>query len=164
MTLLDPDLAYTLFDPEAAPRVGAARWQALAARHLGAALTVYGAPPVDPDGPLGLSVRVEALRGGGGFGEVRVVGGRASEARALVAHGEACAKAIGGAGMDALVARTKRVWQVECALTAGTLRAAALIVAATLCLDLLGPVAPPAERCLVGIKGLRVRLEAAGWS
>jgi len=164
MSLVDPTLAYSLFDPEPVARVSAARWQALAARHLGAALVVYGAAPEDAAGPVSLSVRVEALTGEGrDFGTVRVVSVAAAEAQALVAHGNACAVAMGGAGMDALMARTRRVWQVERAPHDGTLRVAGLLVAATLCLDLLGPVAPPDERCLVGIKGLRVRLEALGW-
>lgn len=163
MLPLSPDRAYILYDPAAEARVHAPRWQQQAARHLGAALVVYGTADPAQEATLDLSVRVSPLAGGDGFGVVRVQSLPLIDAPALLRHGEACAAAMGGAGMDALVARARRVWCVDAALLEGSLAVAPALVAATLSLDLLGPVAPPGAAVLMGIKGLRAHLEAHGW-
>lgn len=160
---LSPDRAYILFDPSVEARVHAPRWQQQATRHLGAALVVYGTADPAPEATLDLSVRVSPLRAGDGYGVVRVQSLPLAAAPALLRHGEACAAAMGGAGMDALVARTRRLWCVDTNLHEGQLVVAPALVAATLSLDLLGPVAPPGAAVLMGIKGLRAHLEAHGW-
>lgn len=58
-------------------------------------------------------------------------------------------EAIGGAGMDALVARTRRVWFTD-----------SLLVAATLAGTLLGPIVPFDEITIFGVKGARARLHS----
>lgn len=75
--------------------------------------------------------------------------------------GDAAARAIGGAGMDALVARAKRIWQVSNELTSGDDRNAPLRVAAIFASVLLAPIVPPEGNTIYGVKGARERLEAA---
>ncbi|MBI2394270.1 MAG: hypothetical protein HYV09_32160 [Deltaproteobacteria bacterium] len=70
-------------------------------------------------------------------------------------------RAIGGAGFDALVARAKRVWQVG-ATVDGDARAP-LVLAAAIASVMLGPIVPPDEVTIFGVRGARVRLEARGW-
>lgn len=68
------------------------------------------------------------------------------------------AKAIGGAGMDALVARAKRVWQVDRTLFGGNDEQAPLLLAAILASATLAPIVPPSGGTIFGIKGARERL------
>jgi activator of 2-hydroxyglutaryl-CoA dehydratase len=67
MLPLSPDRAYILYDPAAEARVHVPRWQQQAARHLGAALVVYGTADPAQEATLDLSVRVSPLAGGDGF-------------------------------------------------------------------------------------------------
>lgn len=69
--------------------------------------------------------------------------------------------AIGGAGFDALVARAKRVWQIGVS-TDGDARAP-LVLAAAIASVMLGPIVPPDEVTIFGVRGARVRLDARGW-
>jgi hypothetical protein len=57
--------------------------------------------------------------------------------------------------MDVLVARARRVWQIPM----GPDRRAALTLAALLASIWLGPVVPPDEVVIYGVKGARERLE-----
>jgi len=75
--------------------------------------------------------------------------------------GEAGARAIGGAGMDVLVARAKRIWQVSKDVMHGNDRHAPLRVAAILASVLLAPIVPPEGNTMYGVKGARERLERA---
>lgn len=68
------------------------------------------------------------------------------------------AKAIGGAGMDALVARAKRVWQVDSMVFGGNDTQAPLLLAAILASATLAPIVPPSGGTIFGIKGARERL------
>jgi hypothetical protein len=77
------------------------------------------------------------------------------------AVGDAAAHAIGGAGMDVLVARTKRIWQVSQEVVQGDDRNAPLRVAAILASVLLAPIVPPEGNTMYGVKGARERLERA---
>ena len=77
------------------------------------------------------------------------------------ALGDAAAQAIGGAGMDALVARTKRIWQVSAESPIGSDTLAPLRVAAILAAVLLAPIVPPEGNTIYGVKGARERLERA---
>jgi hypothetical protein len=73
--------------------------------------------------------------------------------------GDAAAAAIGGAGMDVLVARAKRIWQVAQDRQQGDDIHAPLRVAAILAAVLLAPIVPPAGQTIYGVKGARERLE-----
>ena len=71
--------------------------------------------------------------------------------------------AIGGAGMDALVARATRAWMVEKRPAMGGDPRAPLAMAALLAGVLLAPVVPPEGGAIFGLKGARTRLDALGW-
>jgi len=73
--------------------------------------------------------------------------------------GDTAANAIGGAGMDVLVARAKRIWQVSKDVTHGEDRYAPLRIAAILASVLLAPIVPPEGNTIYGVKGARERLE-----
>ncbi len=75
--------------------------------------------------------------------------------------GDAAAEAIGGAGMDVLVTRAKRIWQVSATPTTGPDVHAPLRVAAILAAVLLAPIVPPEGHTIYGVKGARERLERA---
>lgn len=75
--------------------------------------------------------------------------------------GDAAALAIGGAGMDSLVARTKRIWQVSKNIESGDDSWAPLRIAAILAAVLLAPIVPPEANTIFGVKGARERLERA---
>lgn len=79
----------------------------------------------------------------------------------LVKEGLAAAAAIGGAGMDALVRRARRVLQVERSPREGDARIA-LVVACACAGAYLAPILPPERGALFGLKGARERLLALG--
>jgi hypothetical protein len=85
---------------------------------------------------------------------------RAPSVRAAANRGAA---AIGGAGMDVLVARARRLWQVRAAVPEGGDARAPLAVAAVLASVHGAPIVPPDEVTIFGVKGARLRLEARGW-
>src|SRR5207245_152176 len=82
---------------------------------------------------------------------------RCSPARAPV-------EAIGGAGFELLVPRTRTVWQVDARPVAGMDTRAPIVIAALLASVLLAPVVPPEGGAIFGVKGARLRLEAMGWA
>lgn len=75
--------------------------------------------------------------------------------------GDSAARAIGGAGMDILVARTARIWQVAKDVESGDDSRAPLRVSAILAAVLLAPIVPPEGNTIYGVKGARERLERA---
>lgn len=79
----------------------------------------------------------------------------------LVKDGLAAAMAMGGAGMDALVKRARRVLQVERVPREGDARIA-LVVASACAGAFLAPILPPERDALFGLKGARERLLALG--
>jgi hypothetical protein len=90
---------------------------------------------------------------------VRVVTLPADRCPEALRAGALGAQAIGGAGFDALVPRTRRVWQVA---DMGASEPAPLLVAAVLASLFLAPVVPPGGGTIFGVKGARERLAALG--
>jgi hypothetical protein len=74
----------------------------------------------------------------------------------------AAARAIGGAGFDALVLRARRVWQVWEWVPEGGDARAPLVVAAVLASLFLAPIVPPGGGAIFGVKGARERLASLG--
>ena len=157
--------AWTLLSPEPDARVDAARWAHQAATFFRARLAVVQDKRY-PAGTLPLADVVEldvAPRDVEPTTRVQVVTvpvDRAPEAMRAAAAG---AKAIGGAGFDALLPRTRRVWQVRAALVGEGDERAPLAVAAVLASLFLAPVVPPEGATIFGVKGARQRLEKLGW-
>ncbi len=85
---------------------------------------------------------------------------RAPEVQRAAVEG---AKAIGGAGMDALIPRARRLWQVRSAPEGEGDPRAPLVLTAVLASLLLAPVVPPGGGTIFGVKGARERLAREGW-
>jgi hypothetical protein len=145
--------AWTLLSPDASARVDAARWAHQARTFFQQALSVAQDKRY-PAGtfPLADALDVEALGA-----RVRVVTLPADRCPEALRAGALGAQAIGGAGFDALVPRTRRVWQIV-----GTSEPAPLLVAAVLASLFLAPVVPPGGGTIFGVKGARERLAALG--
>ncbi len=150
--------------PEPDARVDAARWAHQAETFFRLRFVVVQAKRY-PSGTLPIADRVEvdvAPRGDENATRVLVVTVPVDRAPEALAAGAAGARAIGGAGFDALVLRTRRVWQVRERVEAGDARAP-LAVAAVLASLFLAPVVPPGGGTIFGVKGARERLAALGW-
>jgi hypothetical protein len=163
---LDPGEAWTLLAPEPDALVDAPRWAHQARTFFRTALTVVQAKRY-PSGTLPLADLFEldlATAADGGATRVLVVTVPADRAPEALAAGAAGARAIGGAGFDALVPRTRRVWQVRAKLgPAGGDPRAPLAAAAILASILLAPIVPPEGGAIFGVKTARERLAARGW-
>ncbi len=156
--------AWTLFSPDASSRIDAARWAHQATAFFGARLAVVQDKRY-PAGTLPLADQVEVeIAGRDEPAATRVLVVTVPEDRAPLcrAAAEAGVRAIGGAGFDALVRRTRRIWQVREAAVEGDARAP-LAVAAVLASLFLAPVVPPGGGTIFGVKGARERLAARGW-
>jgi len=157
--------AWTLLAPEPEARVDAARWAHQAETFFRATLRVVQEKRY-PAGTLPLvdAVEVEiAPRGAASTTRVLVVTLPLDRAPSAKRAGEAGARAIGGAGMDVLVARATRVWQIAGAVDAEGDALAPLALAGVLASLLLAPIVPPGAVTIFGVKGARERLSAAGW-
>jgi hypothetical protein len=158
---LAPGEAWTLLSPEPDARVDAARWAHQAEKFFRVQLAVVQEKRY-PAGTLPIADRVEIdVAIGAETTRLLVVTVPADRAPEALAAGAAGARAIGGAGFDALVLRTKRVWQVREQVDAGDARAP-LVVAAVLASLFLAPIVPPAGGTIFGVKGARERLAAQG--
>ena len=155
MQPLRADEAFTIFSPDGAPRVEKARWTHQARTFLEAEVVVVG----DVNGMQAETAMLELDVMPSSRVEVRTF--PRADAPELIEAAERGVRVIGGAGFDALVARTQRIWQVSIRST-GDARAP-LVVAAMLASVLLGPIVPPDEETIFGVKGARMRLQARGW-
>ena len=153
----------------AAPPVGRVelpRWIAQAHTLVRAELTLLQRLG-DPDGVLPAVASLGfTLRPVGDAAEPTVVQVHTlplAELPAVKAAADRAVEAIGGAGMDALVARATRAWLVVKSPLPGGDPRAPLAMAALLAGVLLAPVVPPEGGVIFGLKGARVRLDALGW-
>jgi hypothetical protein len=158
-----PGEAWTLLSPEPDARVDAARWAHQAETFFRVRLVVlqdkrYPAGTV----PLADVVDIELSEAGMAPTRVRVVTVPADRAPEALAAGAAGARAIGGAGFDALIPRTRRVWQIRERVDPPGDPRAPLVVAAVLASLLLAPVVPPEGGTLFGDHAARERLRARG--
>jgi hypothetical protein len=156
--------AWSLLSPEAEARIDEARW-AHQARTFFKAEIALARPKAYPAGttPLADAAEVDVAPRGGAPTRVLLITvplDRAPDVRAAAARAVA---AIGGAGMDALLARARRLWQVRAAVPEGGDPRAPLAAAAVLASVFLSPIVPPGEAAIFGVKGARERLEARGW-
>ncbi|NUO51986.1 MAG: hypothetical protein HOV80_24310 [Polyangiaceae bacterium] len=147
--------AFTLFATEPSARLETAVLEP-AARAIGLALTVdpLKAYPHDT-APLSDAAILRAVLDGDSFAvDVRTF----PIDRGLALRTEAIdvATSKGGAGMDSLVKRARRIWQIDIAPS----ERAALAIAAVLSSVHLAAIMPPAEGPIFGPKTARERLEA----
>jgi hypothetical protein len=155
--------AYTLLAPEPSARIDIALWAHKARTFFGVTLELEQ-PKAYPNGeaPAADAARVEVLRKGGGAStRVLVVTVPVEEAPEARLGAVAGAAAIGGAGMDVLVQRARRVWQVSNEIAEGGDPSAPLALAAILASVLLAPIVPPGGGTIFGVKGARERLGLA---
>jgi post-segregation antitoxin (ccd killing protein) len=153
--------AWLILSPEPDARVDAARWAHQAATFFKLELEVLTTKRY-PSGavPLADVLDVAIGRAPEPLATVRIVTvpiERVPEARR---RGLDAAAAIGGAGMDALVLRARRLWQIE---DVEDRPEAALAVAAVLASVLLGPIVPPSGDAIFGVKGAREWLARMGF-
>lgn len=156
--------AWSLLSPEADARVDEARWAHQARTFFRAELRLARAKRY-PAGTAPIADAVEIDIGPQGGAATRVVAITAPVDRAPGVRAAAmrAAAAIGGAGMDALVARARRVWQVRVEVAEGGDPRAPLAAAAVLASVYLAPIVAPDEVAIFGVKGARERLEKRGW-
>lgn len=155
--------AYTLLAPDPSARMDVALWAHKARTFFGVALEL-SPPKAYPSGeaPAADAALVEIDRKArGGKARVLVVTVPVEEAPEARLVAEAGAAAIGGAGMDVLVARARRVWQVSSEVAQGEDPDAPLALAAILSSVLLAPIVPPGGGTIFGVKGARERLGLA---
>jgi len=165
VTALPPSEVWTLLSPEADGRVDGVRLTHQALTFFRARLAVVQTKRY-PAGTLPIADRVEIDLGEKGsttMTRVMVVTLPIDRAPEALAAGYAGAKAIGGAGFDAILPRTRRVWQVREWLDAPGDARAPLAVAAVLASLLLAPIVPPEGGAIFGVKGARERLTRRGF-
>lgn len=138
---LPPTECYSILSAEPISRVEPLRWAHQAKTFLDAEIEVEAATEDD------IFVRVGVLR-------VPVRSFPVGDCPDVMMAANRGVDAIGGAGMDVLVRRAQRVWQV-----ALVDRRASLLVAALLASVLLGPIVPPDEVTIYGVRGARQRLD-----
>lgn len=162
---LAPGEAWTLLSPEPDARVDAARWAHQASTFFRARLAVVQDKRY-PSGTLPLADMVElevAPRDEPVATRVLVITVPVDRAPEAMRAAIAGAKAIGGAGFDAILPRTRRVWQVRAAILGEGDERAPLATTAVLASVFLAPVVPPEGRTIFGVKGARQRMEKVGW-
>jgi len=160
-----PGEAWSLLAPEVSSRVEAERWAHQAETFFRAKVAVVQAKKY-PSGALPMTDALEvdvSRKGEEGATRVVVITAPIDRAPDVVEQAALGVQAIGGAGFDALVAKAKRVWQVQAKPGQGGDPRAPLALAAVLALVLLAPIVPPEETTIFGVKGARQRLEALGW-
>lgn len=162
---LPVDAAWSLFAAAPEARVELARWRQQAETFFDARVALVQTL-TDPSGALPDEAAIEldvAPRAGGDATRVRVVTVPLARAPEALAAGERAVAAIGGAGLDALLAKATRLWQVQARPVGAGDPRAPLVVAALLASVLLAPIVPPGERTAFGVRGARLRMMDADW-
>ncbi|WP_437708985.1 hypothetical protein WMF45_32490 [Sorangium sp. So ce448] len=167
--LLPPSQGWSLLSPEPEARIDEHRWAHQARVFFGAELTLVQKKAY-PSGttPMADAVEVDIARTASSSTprtSSRVLVATVPLDRAPLVRAAAAAgvQAIGGRGFDALLARARRVWQVQEPAIVGDDGRAPLVVTAVLAAVLLAPVVPPGEETIFGVKGARERLQRLGW-
>lgn len=157
---LEARASYAILAPEDDSRIVEARWKQQAARFFAAELRLV-TPKRYPAGaqPRRDRASIEIGRRGGPAVRVELVTLPLDDALTIRDAAAEAAKTLGG--FDALVARARRLWQIEPIEPALEPRAS-LALAAVLASLLLGPILAP-DGTSFGVKGARERLARAGW-
>jgi len=152
--------AYTLLSPDPSSRIDIALWANKARVFFNASLElVHQKAYPKGETPEADSALFEIRRGKTSPpAKVELITLPLQAAPEALAAAEAGARAIGGAGMDALVARAKRAWQIQNTPIEGQIANSALLLAAIVASVLLAPIVPPGGGTIFGVKGARERL------
>jgi hypothetical protein len=160
------DASWALLSPSEEARVDLARWAHQARTFFSATLEIRQHKKY----PEGRTPRIDAFeldvarKGAKAPSRVVVTTFPLADAPSIKDAAEAAVRAIGGAGFDALLARARRVWQVDDSVDPGDDDRAPLAVAAVLASALLAPIVPPGGGAIFGVKGARERLARRGWT
>lgn len=152
--------AYTLLAKEPSSRMDLALWAHKARTFFRTEIELHP-PKAYPNGdaPDGDAAEVEVrLEKRNPSTRVWLITVPIASAPEALAAGEAGARAIGGAGMDVLVARARRAWQIAEAAPQGGDPSGPLVLAAILASVMLAPIVPPGGGTIFGVKGARERL------
>jgi hypothetical protein len=160
MKPLDSVMTWSILSANSSANVDFVRWMHAARTFFDAEL--HQADEKNLGAEHGFCVGVAPARRVSEVTLVRVRTFDRSQCDAVMRAADAGVQAIGGAGMDVLVAKAVRVWMVG--LEEGGDARAPLVLAAVLANVMLAPVVPPDEVCVFGVRGARIRLERAGWN
>ena len=156
------DKAWSLLSPDRSGSINEARWAHQARRFFAAELSLKTPKAYPADSWPRADHAVFELAAKNGFAaEVQLCCMPVDHAAEVIAAAHRGVAAIGGAGLDVLVGRTQRVWQVAAAPITGDDRGPLLLTTIVASL-LLAPVVPPEEVTIFGVKGARERLTAQG--
>ncbi len=157
--------AWSIFAPEAVARVSSLVWSLQAATYFQWGLAVVQEQArLDKElsDMASLDVDVHSLRTPTEVTRVHLVTLPVALAQDALARAHEGVVSLGGAGMDVLLARANRIWQVQNTVSRDGDPRAPVVVSAVLASVFLGPVLPPDTVTLYGIRGLRRRLDAMG--
>lgn len=156
------DEVFTVLAPEREGAFAPERWDHQARRFFGCSVKMTPVKRYDGGWPLAdaATLTIARLSAEGGAHPVLVRTVPIERAPALLTAGRRGAEAMGGAGFDVLVERTRRVWQFR--PTGSDDATWALLGAAVIASVLLGPILAPDGR-LLGVKSARERLGNAGF-
>lgn len=168
VTLVHWTRCHSVLSPELDGRFAFERWSHAAQRYFEHDLLARPPKVYDAGWPLADAGLIDVVRGDGSHrGRVLVATVSAERASEVLVAARSAVVAMGGAGFDALVARTRRVWQLSALEPADgvpPIRATVddggsieLLVAAVLASTLLGPILAP-DGALFGVKTARERL------
>lgn len=150
---------HTVLSPERTGAFAVERWDHQARRFFACRMTMSPAKRYDAGWPVA-DIGILAVADLASEEEHAVLGCTVPVERAptILLAARASASAMGGAGFDVLVERTKRVWQLRPARESEAYWA--LRAATVLASSLLGPILTP-DGQLIGVKTARERLERA---
>ncbi len=154
---------YAVLAPETSSVFALERWDHQARRFFGATLAATPTKRYDSGWPRFDSGRLEVgAREGEAARSVCIQTLPSDRAAAVLEQARAGVVAMGGAGFDVLVGRTKRVWQFQG--SADDASSTASLLAATIVASvLLGPILAP-DGSIFGVKTARERLAARALS
>ncbi|MBM4373735.1 MAG: hypothetical protein FJ095_01530 [Deltaproteobacteria bacterium] len=166
VALVTSACCHSVLSPELDGRFAFERWSHGAQRYFDHDLLARPPKSYDAGWPVADAGVVDVVRADGARrGRVLVTTAPLERAGEVLVAARAAVVAMGGAGFDALVARTRRVWQLTALEPAdggphgGTEESGSveLLVAAVLASTLLGPILAP-DGALFGVKTARERL------
>ncbi len=145
--------AWTLLSPERSSRLDPERLAHQARRFFAVELAVAPDKRYPEGWPVCDAATFTLANDRGPIGAAEIITFPADRAAEAMTAARAAVAAMGGAGFDALLPRTTRIWQIRTGDTSAPLLAAAILASL-----FLAPILDPGARAIFGIKGARTRL------